>query len=82
MKALDNRRNKPKQMLPTELAFRCAPGSSSVLAHMRCGYTRESFDSPLQRARQIVPDVSLSTDVIVGFCGETEADHEAMWQLL
>jgi len=50
-------------------------GSSSVLERMRRGYTRESFLSLIEEARTIIPNVAISTDMISGFCGETEEEH-------
>ncbi len=50
-------------------------GSSEVLDRMRRTYTREQYLALIDRARQIVPGVAFSTDLIAGFCGETEAEH-------
>ncbi|KAK4791263.1 hypothetical protein SAY86_031676 [Trapa natans] len=50
-------------------------GSSSVLERMRRGYTREAYLDLVRKIRAIVPDVSISSDFICGFCGETEDDH-------
>jgi tRNA-2-methylthio-N6-dimethylallyladenosine synthase len=49
-------------------------GSNRVLERMNRGYTRERYLGLIDDLRDAVPDVSLSTDVIVGFPGETEAD--------
>jgi tRNA-2-methylthio-N6-dimethylallyladenosine synthase len=49
-------------------------GSSRVLKAMRRTYTRERFVDRVAMIRSHVPDVALTTDVIVGFPGETEAD--------
>ncbi|KAJ2452977.1 hypothetical protein EV183_002562 [Coemansia sp. RSA 2336] len=51
-------------------------GSTSCLERMRRGYSREAFLELVQHIRQIIPDVTFSTDVIAGFCGETEAEHQ------
>ena len=48
-------------------------GDNEVLARMRRGYTIEEYREWVYRIRDIVPPASMSTDVIVGFCGETEA---------
>jgi len=50
-------------------------GSSSMLDRMRRGYTKEAFMQLVCDARSRIPGVSLSTDTISGFCGETEAEH-------
>ncbi len=49
-------------------------GSTRVLAAMRRRYTREMYLSLVEEIRAAVPDISLSTDMIVGFPGESEAD--------
>ena len=49
-------------------------GSDSVLSAMHRGYTGERFLEKLEMARRLVPGLSVSTDVIVGFPGETEED--------
>ncbi len=51
-------------------------GSTRVLDAMRRRYTRESYLALVDEIRASLPDVSLSTDMIVGFPGETEADFE------
>jgi tRNA-2-methylthio-N6-dimethylallyladenosine synthase len=51
-------------------------GSNQVLARMNRGYTRERYLELIAELRATVPAVALSTDLIVGFPGETEADFE------
>ena len=51
-------------------------GSTRVLAAMRRRYTRESYLDLVARIRESLPEVALSTDMIVGFPGETDADFE------
>ena len=51
-------------------------GSTRVLEAMRRRYTRESYLDLVGRIRTMLPDVALSTDMIVGFPGETDADFE------
>lgn len=57
-------------------------GNSDVLDRMRRTYTREAYLDLVGRARSIVPNVSLSTDIIAGFCGETEAQHRDTLSLM
>jgi tRNA-2-methylthio-N6-dimethylallyladenosine synthase len=52
-------------------------GSDQVLAAMHRGYTAERYLSRLAQARDVVPDLAVSTDVIVGFPGESELDFQA-----
>lgn len=52
-------------------------GSDRILAAMHRGYNAQRFLGKLRLAREIIPDLSVSTDIIVGFPGETEADFEA-----
>jgi tRNA-2-methylthio-N6-dimethylallyladenosine synthase len=47
-------------------------GDDEVLARMRRGYTIEDYMGCVARIREYVPNAALTTDVIVGFCGETE----------
>lgn len=51
-------------------------GSSRILQLMNRTYTREWYISRVNRIREILPDCGLSTDVITGFCTETEEDHQ------
>ena len=57
-------------------------GSTAVLQRMRRGYTREAYDALAERARTALPGVAFSTDIIVGFCGEMEAEHKETLDLL
>ena len=57
-------------------------GSDAMLTAMRRGYSRRDFLQLVARLRAAIPDVALSTDVMVGFCGETEADHAETLSLL
>jgi tRNA-2-methylthio-N6-dimethylallyladenosine synthase len=56
-------------------------GSDRVLAAMKRGYTALEYRSLVRRLRQARPDISLTSDFIVGFPGETEADFEATLRL-
>ena len=57
-------------------------GSDAMLRRMGRQYTIEHYLERLGRIREAVPGIALSTDVIVGFCGETEAEFEATLRLL
>lgn len=57
-------------------------GSSSVLERMRRGYTRATYLSLVDEIRQKVANVSLSSDFIVGFCGETEEEFQETLSLV
>ncbi|KAJ1679211.1 hypothetical protein EV182_002507 [Spiromyces aspiralis] len=50
-------------------------GSSTTLERMRRGYTREAYLELVDNIRSIVPDITISSDFITGFCGETDAEH-------
>ena len=50
-------------------------GNSDVLKRMRRTYTREHYLDLIARARSIVPGIAFSTDLIAGFCDETDAEH-------
>jgi tRNA-2-methylthio-N6-dimethylallyladenosine synthase len=57
-------------------------GSSEVLARMNRGYTREWYLSRIEAIRRIIPGCGISTDIITGFCGETEEDHQLTLSLM
>ncbi len=57
-------------------------GSNRVLEQMNRGYTRERYLDLIAELRDAVPGVALSTDLIVGFPGETEADFEATLEIV
>lgn len=51
-------------------------GSNRILEKMRRRYTREWYLERVARIRSIMPDCAITTDVIAGFCSETEEDHK------
>ncbi|MXV74402.1 tRNA (N6-isopentenyl adenosine(37)-C2)-methylthiotransferase MiaB [Candidatus Poribacteria bacterium] len=57
-------------------------GSTPVLERMRRTYTAEAYRALVSKLRERIPDIALSTDVIVGFCGETEAEFMQTYQMM
>ena len=57
-------------------------GNSDVLKRMNRGYTREWYLERIDAIRRIMPDCAISTDVITGFCGETEEEHQDTLSLM
>ncbi|MGB0716384.1 MAG: tRNA (N6-isopentenyl adenosine(37)-C2)-methylthiotransferase MiaB [Phycisphaerae bacterium] len=57
-------------------------GSNPVLKRMRRVYTAESYVELMDKAREYVPDIAIASDFIVGFCGETEEDHQKTMALM
>ena len=57
-------------------------GDDQVLADMRRGYTNAEYRDKISRIRDRIPNVSLATDLIVGFCGETEEQFERTAELV
>ena len=57
-------------------------GSSIMLEKMRRKYDREWYLERVRKIRSVIPDCGLSTDVIAGFCGETEQDHKDTLSLM
>src|SRR5699024_465919 len=57
-------------------------GNSDVLERMRRPYTREQYLDLVDKMREIIPGVTLSTDIITGFCGETEEEHQDTMSLM
>lgn len=50
-------------------------GNTEVLKRMNRGYTREWYLDRIAAIRRIMPDCAISTDIITGFCGETDQEH-------
>ena len=57
-------------------------GSNAVLARMKRGYSVESYREMMERIRAIVPGASVTSDIIVGFCGETDEDFQQTVELV
>ncbi|MDL2228335.1 tRNA (N6-isopentenyl adenosine(37)-C2)-methylthiotransferase MiaB [Odoribacter sp. OttesenSCG-928-L07] len=57
-------------------------GSNSVLKKMNRKYTREWYLERVNAIKAAIPDCGLSTDIIAGFCGETEEDHKETLSLM
>jgi len=57
-------------------------GSNTMLERMRRPYTREQYLDLIGQMRAIIPGVSLSTDMIAGFCDETEEEHQQTLSLM
>ena len=57
-------------------------GSDRILAAMKRGYTTLEYKSIVRKLRAVRPDISLTSDFIIGFPGETEADFEATMKLI
>ena len=57
-------------------------GNNEVLERMRRPYTREQYLELVEKMREIIPGVTLSTDIITGFCDETEQEHEETLSLM
>jgi len=57
-------------------------GSSRMLELMNRGHTRDEYLQKIELIKSKIPNCSISTDIISGFCSETEADHEATLSLL
>ncbi|MCH2235049.1 MAG: tRNA (N6-isopentenyl adenosine(37)-C2)-methylthiotransferase MiaB [Crocinitomicaceae bacterium] len=57
-------------------------GNSDVLKRMNRGYTREWYMDRIAAINRIIPDCSISTDIITGFCGETEEEHQDTLSLM
>jgi tRNA-2-methylthio-N6-dimethylallyladenosine synthase len=68
--------------LANQLHLAVQSGSDRILAAMKRGYTVLEFKDKLRRLRTVRPTISVSTDIIVGFPGETDRDFEATLNLV
>jgi tRNA-2-methylthio-N6-dimethylallyladenosine synthase len=57
-------------------------GNSAVLERMNRGYSREWYIQRIDTIKRIVPNFAVSTDIITGFCGETEEEHQETLSLM
>ena len=57
-------------------------GSNAMLKRMNRVYTREYYLERIATIRRLIPDCAIATDIIAGFCGETEEDHQATLSLM
>jgi tRNA-2-methylthio-N6-dimethylallyladenosine synthase len=57
-------------------------GNTEVLERMKRGYSREWYMDKVNRIREIIPGCAISTDIITGFCGETEQQHAETLSLM
>lgn len=57
-------------------------GSTSMLKRMKRVYTREQYLERIDTIKRLVPDCAIATDIIAGFCGETEEEHQATLSLM
>ena len=68
--------------LANQLHLPVQAGSDRVLAAMKRGYTVLEFKSKIRKLRKVRPDISISSDIIVGFPGETEDDFMKTMELV
>ena len=57
-------------------------GSNKILSRMKRGYTREYYQNLVNKLRQAIPEIALTTDIIVGFPGEEEKDFQDTLELV
>ncbi len=57
-------------------------GSTEVLERMRRTYTAEAYRNLVSKLRERIPDIAITTDIIVGFCGETDAEFMETYQMM
>ena len=68
--------------LASHLHLPVQSGSDRILAAMKRGYTALEYKSIVRKLRAVRPDISITSDFIIGFPGETEADFEATMKLI
>ena len=62
--------------------FPAQSGSTRILEKMNRTYTREWYEMKYNRIKEVLPNCSVSCDIITGFCSETEEDHQATLDLM
>lgn len=77
---LETVRDYPKVMPHIEVPAQS--GDNTVLENMQRGYTREQYIELVEHIRERIPGVSIATDIIVGFPGETEAQFQNTYNML
>ena len=77
---IDAMANSPK--VCNHLHLPLQSGSTSVLERMRRTYTAEEYRDLVAKLRERIPDIVLTTDIIVGFCGETEAEFVQTYEMM
>jgi tRNA-2-methylthio-N6-dimethylallyladenosine synthase len=80
LKLINAIKDLPKVCQCINLPFQA--GSNRILANMRRGYTRDQFLRKIDQIRNIIPDATVTTDLIVGFPGETDSDFEDSLDIL
>lgn len=79
-KLLDTVAELPRVMPHIEVAVQS--GDDEVLARMKRGYTAEQYRRLIERVRERISGVAIHTDIIVGFCGETDAQFQNTYDML
>ncbi len=79
-KLLDTVAELPRIMPQIEVPVQA--GDDVVLERMKRGYTVEQYRALVANIRARIPDVAIHTDIIVGFCGETDAQFQGTYDLL
>lgn len=79
-KLLDTVAELPRVMPHIEVPVQA--GNDDVLERMKRGYTNADYRRLIERIRERIPGVAINTDIIVGFCGETEAQFMDTYNLL
>lgn len=69
-------------MLANHLHLPVQSGSDKILSLMKRGYTALEFKAKIRKLQKVRPDIRLSTDIIVGFPGETDSDFQATMDLV